>query len=138
VRGWAFFLCLGKGRGDTLGNRDVIAFVPTVQSDDARDFYERVLGLKSIEDSPFALYGPGTMLRIQKVEELQAASHTALGRQVPDMGAAFEALRTEGVRFERFEGLAQDDLAIWTTPEGTPVAWFEDPSENMLSLRQFV
>jgi hypothetical protein len=40
------------------------------------------------------------------------------------------------VRFERFAGLEQDDLGIWTTPDPCPVAWFKDPEAHVLSLTQ--
>jgi len=46
-------------------------------------------------------------------------------------------LRREGVAFIRYEGLEQDDNAVWTTPAGDMVAWFADPDGNTLSLTQF-
>jgi len=44
------------------------------------------------------------------------------------------ALTEGGVTFERFDGLEQDDLGIWSAPGGTRVAWFRDPDGNTLSL----
>jgi catechol 2,3-dioxygenase-like lactoylglutathione lyase family enzyme len=122
-----------------LGNQNIVAFIATDQAEGARNFYERVLGLEFIEDSPFALVfdANGTMLRIQKVEELRPAPHTALGWSVPDVRAAVEGLAGKGVRFERYQGLPQNDLGIWMSPSGAKVAWFKDPSGNLLSLTQF-
>ena len=122
-----------------LGKHDVVAFVATAQSDRTKEFYERVLGLRLVEDSPFALVfdAHGTMLRIQKVKELQPAPYTALGWNVPDIRAAVENLSGKGIRFERYEGVPQNDLGIWLTPSGAQVAWFKDPSGNILSLTQF-
>lgn len=122
-----------------LGNHDLVAFVATTQADNTRDFYGRVLGLNLIEDSPFALVfdANGTMLRIQKVKEFQPAPHTALGWNVPDIRAAVQGLAAKGVRFERYDGVPQNDLGIWATPGGAQVAWFKDPSSNILSLTQF-
>ena len=122
-----------------LGRHDVVAFIATAQSDRTKEFYERVLGLDLVEDSPFALVfdAHGTMLRIQKVKELQPAPYTALGWHVPDIRAAVESLSGKGIRFERYEGVPQDDLGIWLTPSGAHVAWFKDPSGNILSLTQF-
>ncbi|MGC2330116.1 MAG: VOC family protein [Candidatus Acidiferrales bacterium] len=116
-----------------------MAFVATTQADRARDFYEHALGLKFVEDSPFALVfdANGIMLRVQKVKEFQPASHTALGWSVPDIRAAVESLARRGVRFERYEGVPQDDLGVWSAPGGAQVAWFKDPSGNVLSLTQF-
>jgi catechol 2,3-dioxygenase-like lactoylglutathione lyase family enzyme len=122
-----------------LANHDLMAFVATAQSDSTRDFYERMLGLKFIEDSPFALVfdAHGIMLRIQKLKELKPLACTALGWRVPDIRAAIETLAGRGVHFLLSVGVPQDDLGIWTTPDGTKVAWFKDPSGNILSLTQF-
>ncbi len=122
-----------------LGNHDLMAFVATAESDAARDFYGRVLGLRFVEDSPFALVfdAHGIMLRIQKVKELKPTSYTALGWRVPDLQTAVQALAGRGVQFMKSVGVPQDDLGIWTTPDGTKVAWFKDPSGNILSLTQF-
>jgi hypothetical protein len=32
--------------------------------------------------------------------------------------------------------MQQDDLGIWTSPDGTKVAWFKDPDGNTLSISQ--
>jgi hypothetical protein len=40
------------------------------------------------------------------------------------------------VVFQRFDGMDQDDLGIWTAPGGAKVAWFRDPDGNTLSLTQ--
>jgi hypothetical protein len=45
-------------------------------------------------------------------------------------------LANKGIRFERYEGLPQDDRAIWHTPDNALVAWFKDPDGNVLSLTQ--
>jgi len=41
-----------------------------------------------------------------------------------------------GVKFERYEFVKQDELGIWTAPGGTRVAWFLDPDGNNLSVSQ--
>ena len=62
---------------------------------------------------------------------------TFLGWRVADIGEVTGELRREGVAFIRYEGLEQDDNAVWTTPAGDMVAWFADPDGNTLSLTQF-
>ena len=121
-----------------LGSCDVIIFVATTEPARARGFYENVLGLRLVAGEPFALVfdANGTTLRVQKVQELTPARHTVLGWMVPDIIGAVTELAREGVTFERFEGLAQDDLGIWTAPSGAKVAWFRDPDGNTLSLTQ--
>ena len=115
-----------------------MTFVATAKPGQAREFYEGVLGLTFVEDSPFALVFDlhGTMLRIQKVPKVVATTYTALGWQVADLMATVKELTEAGVEFERFEGMPQDDLGIWATPDGSAVAWFKDPDGNTLSLAQ--
>jgi catechol 2,3-dioxygenase-like lactoylglutathione lyase family enzyme len=114
------------------------AFVATAHADLAREFYEQVLGLALLEDQPFALVfnSNGVTLRVQKVHEVHVQPYTVLGWQVDDIRLTIDGLTEQGVIFERFEGLPQDDLGIWTTPDGNAVAWFKDPDGNLLSLTQ--
>jgi catechol 2,3-dioxygenase-like lactoylglutathione lyase family enzyme len=113
-----------------------VAFVATADAARARRFYESVLGLRVVEDAPFALVldSAGTTLRVQKVGAVRAAPYTALGWEVADVGAAVLALRARGVDFERYDGMEQDSLGIWCAPGGARVAWFRDPDGNVLSL----
>ena len=122
-----------------LANSDVMAFVATMQSDKARAFYCDVLGLSFEEDSPFALVvkAANATLRIQKVQSFQPLPFTSLGWIVNDIQATVKQLIDKGVKFERFEGMNQDDLGIWSSPSGAQVCWFKDPDGNVLSLTQF-
>ncbi len=115
-----------------------MTFVATSRPKEARAFYEDVLGLTFVEDSPFALVFDlhGTMLRIQKVGHIVATTYTALGWQVGNIYEAVKELTEAGVTFERFENIPQDDLGIWETADGSAVAWFKDPDGNTLSLAQ--
>lgn len=120
-------------------NSKLIGFVATQIPARAREFYAETLGLRLVSDDPFALLfeSNGTMLRVQKVQEVVPAKYTVLGWGVPDIVAKVHELTKRGVRFERYEGLSQDDLSIWTSPSGAKVAWFKDPDGNILSLTQF-
>jgi|SRR6266567_6501661 len=122
-----------------MTNSKIICFVATQQPASARTFYETTLGLKFVSDDPFAMVfdADGTMLRVQKVQELHPAKHTVLGWEVPDISARMQELTGKGVQFERYPGLTQDELGAWTTPSGAKVAWFKDPDGNTLSLTQF-
>jgi hypothetical protein len=33
--------------------------------------------------------------------------------------------------------MSQDELGVWTSPDGHKVAWFRDPDGNNLSLTEF-
>jgi catechol 2,3-dioxygenase-like lactoylglutathione lyase family enzyme len=121
-----------------LHSSDVIAFVATTDSERARRFYEAALGLPLLRDEPFALVfdANGTTLRVQKVRALDPAPYTILGWKVPDVRATVSSLGARGIRFERYPGLVQDDVGVWTSPSGARVAWFKDPDGNVLSLTQ--
>lgn len=120
-----------------------MAFVATAKPEQSKIFYTQTLGLRLLEDSPFAIVcdAGGTMLRIQRVEKVVVAEYTTLGWDVPDIRAAIVDLTDHGVTFERFSErfsfMQQDELGIWTTPDGSQVAWFKDPDGNTLSLTQF-
>jgi uncharacterized glyoxalase superfamily protein PhnB len=116
-----------------------VAFVPTTDIPRARSFFEGTLGLRVAGEDPFALTleGSGTTVRVSAVRELTPAPFTVLGWEVDDLDASVRAL-TEKVKFERFPGLEQDALGIWTAPSGDRVAWFKDPDGNVLSLSQHV
>ncbi len=73
---------------------------------------------------------------MQKVEAARAAPYTALGWAVDDIADTVRALVARGVEFQRYEGMEQDALGIWTAPSGARIAWFRDPDGHVLSLQQ--
>ena len=91
-----------------------------------------------IQDAPYALVfdANGTRLRIANVGTVTPATYTVLGWQVSDIVAQAQDLAGRGVDFERFPGIKQDALGIWTTDDGDRVAWFKDPDGNVLSLTE--
>ena len=122
-----------------LGKYNIIGFVTIVDVPRAKDFYQNTLGLRLIlEEPPFALVfeANGIMLRLGMAKELPPAHGTVLGWQVPEITATVKSLVQAGVRFERYGGMDQDELGIWTSPTGAKVAWFKDPDGNTLSVSE--
>jgi hypothetical protein len=78
----------------------------------------------------------GTTVRFQIVRSVSLAPYTALGWQVEDIRTTNRALAARGVIFERYDGLVQDGPGIWTSPDGSRVAWLRDSDGNMLSLTE--
>ena len=120
-----------------LGEQPIIALVATSDPDRAKQFYRDTLGLRLVsEELPFALVfdANGTMLRVTIVKGLKPAAYTVLGWEVPDITVAATALQKAGVRFERYPGMQQDEIGIWTSPGGAKVAWFKDSDGNTLSI----
>ena len=124
-----------------LGSINIVAFVPAKDRERARAFYEGVLGLRFVKDDGFAtvMDANGIMVRIGTVPaDFKPAQFTVLGWQVADIEKMVAALQSKGVQFERFGFFKQDELGVWTAPNGDKVAWFKDPDGNVLSVSQHV
>ena len=120
-----------------LRSHPIVAFIGASDAARAREFYRDKLGLPLVsEELPFALVfdAKGTMLRVTITQKVVAAGYTVLGWSVPDVAGAVKAMAQAGVVFERYAGMPQDELGIWTAPSGTKVAWFKDPDGNVLSV----
>ncbi len=121
-----------------LTDSDLVAFVASCDLDRSRAFYEDILGLALVEETPFACVfdAHGTQLRVTAVAQVAQPGYTVLGWSVADVAATIDHLVPRGVQFARFEGMDQDDRGVWTTPNGDQVAWFTDPDGNVLSVTQ--
>lgn len=121
-----------------LNTAKLVAFAPIRDSQPSRAFYEGILGLQFVSDDPFALVmnSNGTILRLSKGANFTPAEFTVLGWGVSVIEEAVTGLQKKSVVFEKFPGLGQNELGIWTAPGGAKVAWFKDPDGNILSVSQ--
>jgi catechol 2,3-dioxygenase-like lactoylglutathione lyase family enzyme len=121
-----------------LKTAKIIAFVPIRNSKRSRSFYEGVLGLRFLNDDPFAMLmdSNGVRVRLAKVPVFTPAEFTVMGWDVADVQKTVTGLQKKGVSFERFPSMEQDKFGIWSAPSGAKVAWFKDPDGNILSLSQ--
>jgi catechol 2,3-dioxygenase-like lactoylglutathione lyase family enzyme len=120
-----------------LSSARPVAFVPSTDLARSRQFYEGVLGLRVVQADHFAVEvdADGFTIRITNVgETLDVQRFTILGWHVEDIQGEIGRLVDRGVEFLRVEGIEQDEAGVWTTPDGTQVAWFKDPDGNTLSL----
>ena len=122
-----------------LGSSAVVAFVPSRSPKKARSFYEHTLGLEFISDDQFAhvFDANSVMVRVvdvSNVDGFKPAPFTILGWSVDDIGKTVKGLQKKGVKFERYPGMDQDHLGIWSSPSGAKIAWFKDPDGNVLSI----
>src|SRR3954452_9305722 len=103
-----------------LGASELVGFVATTDLDRAGRFYGDVLGLTAIYESPMVrvFNANGTKLRVTLVDELVPAPFTVLGWTVDDIELSVRTLQSNAVAFERFPGMDQNDLGVWTTPGG--------------------
>jgi len=106
----------------------------------AREFYEGTLGLEvEILDAEHGL----TRLKLADEcdvlmylsADMRPASYTMLNFEVDDIDATVDDLVSRGVSIERYEGFEHDAKGVVRGP-GPQIAWFEDPSGNVLSVLQ--
>lgn len=104
---------------------------------EARAFYGGTLGLRTSEEHGLLwlhLAG-GRDTLVYEQPDAAPASFTILNFEVDDIDEAVDALAAAGVRFERYDGIAQDEGGVFRE-EGPYIAWFKDPSGNVLSVMQ--
>ena len=112
--------------------------------DEAREFYGETLGLKvSILDDENGLMELGLAgdrpTLVYRAADSTPASYTILNFPVDDIDQAVDELASRGVRFERYEAVPQDEKGVMrgiASGQGPDIAWFKDPSGNVLSVLQ--
>ena len=121
-----------------LTHSPLVAFVPTKDATRSRRFYEKILGLRFVNDDSFAIVmdSNGTMVRIVRVGEFTPFPFTILGWQVGDIHRTVAEMAGRGVEFSRYGFLEQAEDGVWSAPGGAKVAWFTDPDGNTLSISQ--
>ncbi len=118
-----------------LDSAQLVGFAATADAVRARAFYESTLGLQMMAEDPYGMVfdANGTTLRIAKVKAVAPPPYTSLGWSVDDIEGVVRELTKRGVTFERYEGMSQDDLGIWSFGAAR-IAWFKDPDGNLLSV----
>jgi catechol 2,3-dioxygenase-like lactoylglutathione lyase family enzyme len=121
-----------------LGDSILQAIITTARPDAARVFYGETLGLKLLEDNQFGFVFAGQIgfIRVAKLAAVVPAAHSVAGFMVADVEQTARDLLAKGVKLERFGFLQQDEIGLWTAPDGAKVGWFRDPDLNLLSISQ--
>ena len=121
-----------------LYKSEVIGFIPITDAARARAFYEQTLGLRFVSDDQFALVMEAnrTKIRLVRMKEFTPAPFTILGWETAVIEQTVKELIAKGVVFQRYPFVTQDEFGIWNTPNGSRVAWFQDPDGNTLSISQ--
>jgi catechol 2,3-dioxygenase-like lactoylglutathione lyase family enzyme len=108
---------------------------------EALKFYGEILGCP-VEDTAMGLrmtFSTGHTVFIYEKADHQPASFTILNFQVPDINIAVDQLSAAGVTMERYDDLPapQDEKGVLRGKDagyGPNIAWFKDPSGNILSI----
>lgn len=109
----------------------------------AKAFYGHTLGLRVTDEDMglIALHvaGGNPILIYPKGEGQEPAAYTVLNFKVKNIDAAIDALVAKGLSFEHYdrEGFKADPKGVLrgaAIGQGPNIAWFKDPSGNILSL----
>jgi catechol 2,3-dioxygenase-like lactoylglutathione lyase family enzyme len=113
----------------------------------AARFYRDTLGLHVVEQ-PLGVPGAnvpsglrlelpgGSAVLIYPKPDHAPASFTVLTLSVRDLESVVDELTSRGVRFERYDNPRTDARGIHRNPDVRPVAWFTDPSGNVIALTE--
>ncbi|MBV9120020.1 MAG: VOC family protein [Chloroflexi bacterium] len=121
-----------------LGSCKFTGFALTTQPEVAKRFYRDTLGLRLVREDDYGMEFEtgGAILRLSRIDAFQPAAHTIAGWTVDNLESTVRGLAAAGVSFRRYDGMAQDDLGIWSPDGVSRVAWFSDPDGNTLSVTQ--
>jgi catechol 2,3-dioxygenase-like lactoylglutathione lyase family enzyme len=122
-----------------LGDKKATSGFAVKDLDAAREFYEGTLGIPvevlTEEHGVTALKLTGGDVLMYLSPEMTPASYTMLNFEVDDIDAAVDALTERGVTLQRYDGFSHDEKGIVRGP-GPQIAWFEDPSGNVVAVMQ--
>ncbi|WP_303831243.1 VOC family protein [Asticcacaulis taihuensis] len=117
-----------------------MGFLAVSDFDQARAFYEGILGLTVFSRDEYALVlrSGSTLIRLTKPPQLHVAPYTVFGFQVTNIDDKVFAMTALDIKFELYDwlGAAQTPHGVWTAPGGDKVAWFKDPDGNLLSISE--
>jgi predicted enzyme related to lactoylglutathione lyase len=124
-----------------LGDSNAFASFAVGDLAAAKDFYANTLGIE-VKEPPemggileLQVAGGPPVVVYPKPDHVPA-TFTVLNFAVGDIETAVDALAERGVRFERYDdpAIKTDDKGIARGGPGPSIAWFKDPSGNILSV----
>jgi catechol 2,3-dioxygenase-like lactoylglutathione lyase family enzyme len=96
----------------------------------AKQFYTETVGLEVKEQHNILRIGE--VIAYPKGEAHVPANFTVLNIPVDDVDAAVDELVSRGVEFEHYDGMTDDKGVM--RDHGPTIAWFKDPSGNVMSV----
>ena len=126
-----------------LKNIDIFSGYSVRDRGESLKFYKEVLGLSVAETDEglnIQLKNGGKLFLYQKPDH-SPASFTVLNLVVEDIDQAVDELRADGIDLENYDvgEMKADENGIYrgsAAGRGPDIAWFKDPSGNILSVIQ--
>ena len=107
--------------------------------DAAKRFYGETLG-QDVREGPMGVMelhlAGGATVMVYPKDDHAPANFTVLNLAVDDIDAAVDKLTSAGLTMEQYgrEDLPQDEKGISRDPSGPAIAWFTDPSGNVIAV----
>lgn len=126
----------------SLSKCKVVAGLAVSDTEAAREFYERKLGLSrwtGTDDNRAYECGEGTVMHVYLSPDHAVGSTATLASwYVENIESVVDELTERGVTFERYDEvpIVTDVKGIATFDGGARVAYFRDPDGNTLSIAQ--
>lgn len=122
-----------------LKSDKVFSSFSTADMEQAKDFYQNTLGLKTVETEMGILElhagAHNPVIIYPKGKDHVAANFTVLNFPVNDIEKVVSQLTDKGVQFEQYDApIKTDEKGICRSDQGPAIAWFKDPSGNIISI----
>ena len=121
-----------------LGDMNVHAVLPVTNLEEARKFYEEILGLEELghnDDAQTIMYRSGDSHLLVYVSDFAGTNEATVATwETNDVTAIVEILKNKGVVFEHYDvpGATLEGDVYRMGPMTT--AWFKDPFGNILNI----
>lgn len=120
-----------------MKNLGVFASFAVKDLDKAEEFYTKILGLdvtKEAEMGMLEIKSGGGKIMVYPKPDHAPAVFTVFNLVVEDIEKAVDELVGKGVSFDHYDGFNQDAKGIARGDQGPPIAWFKDPSGNIVAV----
>lgn len=120
-----------------LGDYEVMANLPAVDLDRAREFYEEKLGLRCIRADDYQITMEGandTKINLYKRVQTKADHTAAAFFGIEDLEDLVGDLKKAGVKFEEYDMPGLKTVNGIATMGDIKAAWFKDTEGNMICI----
>ncbi len=126
--------------GPMLRNTPMTPNVVVTDMAAAKRFYVDALGLELAHDMGQAMFlrSGGQDVFVYQRDTPSGGTGTLASFHVKDLRALVEHLVDQGIQFDHYDGMDQDELGIAARGEDGPwAAWCRDPDGNIIGFTQF-